>query len=792
MAIKLEIKNLYKIFGEHPQRAFKYIEQGLSKEQILEKTGLSLGVKDASLAIEEGEIFVIMGLSGSGKSTMVRLLNRLIEPTRGQVLIDGVDIAKISDAELREVRRKKIAMVFQSFALMPHMTVLDNTAFGMELAGINAEERREKALDALRQVGLENYAHSYPDELSGGMRQRVGLARALAINPDILLMDEAFSALDPLIRTEMQDELVKLQAKHQRTIVFISHDLDEAMRIGDRIAIMQNGEVVQVGTPDEILNNPANDYVRTFFRGVDISQVFSAKDIARRTPNGLIRKTPGFGPRSALKLLQDEDREYGYVIAQNNTDYKRMLRIFQEALDLQEHISVSLHQPEEVQKLVERSHAEEVIRWNAQTVAARLRVLADDILYHRLPTRFTMEKQIGALEKIARQHPDNPVGQFCYWHFSRIARVLRTQKPLYARDLLADKQRRMPLLPALKSYLSLKSPALRNAGRLSVMLSVASLMGTALHLPKSYWILMTVLLVTQNGYGATRLRIVNRSVGTVVGLIIAGVALHFKIPEGYTLTLMLITTLASYLILRKNYGWATVGFTITAVYTLQLLWLNGEQYILPRLIDTIIGCLIAFGGTVWLWPQWQSGLLRKNAHDALEAYQEAIRLILSEDPQPTPLAWQRMRVNQAHNTLYNSLNQAMQEPAFNSHYLADMKLWVTHSQFIVEHINAMTTLAREHRALPPELAQEYLQSCEIAIQRCQQRLEYDEPGSSGDANIMDAPEMQPHEGAAGTLEQHLQRVIGHLNTMHTISSMAWRQRPHHGIWLSRKLRDSKA
>ncbi|EFN5660764.1 hypothetical protein FQH38_22070, partial [Escherichia coli] len=170
----------------------------------------------------------------------------------------------------------------------------------------------------------------------------------------------------------------------------------------------------------------------------------------------------------------------------------------------------------------------------------------------------------------------------------------------------------------------------------------------------------------------------------------------------------------------------------------------------------------------------------------------AIRLILSEDPQPTPLAWQRMRVNQAHNTLYNSLNQAMQEPAFNSHYLADMKLWVTHSQFIVEHINAMTTLAREHRALPPELAQEYLQSCEIAIQRCQQRLEYDEPGSSGDANIMDSPEMQPHEGAAGTLEQHLQRVIGHLNTMHTISSMAWRQRPHHGIWLSRKLRDSKA
>ncbi len=318
MAIKLEVKNLYKIFGEHPQRAFKYIEKGLSKEQILEKTGLSLGVKDATLAIEEGEIFVIMGLSGSGKSTMVRLLNRLIEPTRGQVLIDGVDIARISDAELREVRRKKIAMVFQSFALMPHMNVLDNTAFGMELAGISPQERKEKALDALRQVGLENYAHAWPDELSGGMRQRVGLARALAINPDILLMDEAFSALDPLIRTEMQDELVKLQARHQRTVVFISHDLDEAMRIGDRIAIMQNGEVVQVGTPDDILNNPANDYVRTFFRGVDISQVFSAKDIARRQPARIIRRTPGLGPRSALKLLQDADRDYGYVIERGN------------------------------------------------------------------------------------------------------------------------------------------------------------------------------------------------------------------------------------------------------------------------------------------------------------------------------------------------------------------------------------------------------------------------------------------------------------------------------------------
>ncbi|MGM3175645.1 glycine betaine/L-proline ABC transporter ATP-binding protein ProV [Dickeya lacustris] len=314
MAIKLEVKHLYKIFGEHPERAFTLLEKGLDKNQIFARNGLTVGVKDVSLAIEEGEIFVIMGLSGSGKSTLVRLLNRLIEPTRGDVLIDGQNISQLSASALRDVRRKKISMVFQSFALMPHLNILDNTAFGIDLAGVSRTERDSKALSALQQVGLEAYAAAYPDELSGGMRQRVGLARALANDPDILLMDEAFSALDPLIRTEMQDELIKLQARQQRTIVFISHDLDEAMRIGDRIAVMHSGEVIQTGTPDEILNTPANDYVRSFFRGVDISQVFCAKDIARRRPVTIIRHTPGVGPRSALKILQDEDREYGYVL----------------------------------------------------------------------------------------------------------------------------------------------------------------------------------------------------------------------------------------------------------------------------------------------------------------------------------------------------------------------------------------------------------------------------------------------------------------------------------------------
>ena len=311
---KLSVKNLTKIFGDHPEDALALLAKNVDKDSIFEQTGQVVGVDDASLDIHEGEIFVIMGLSGSGKSTLVRMLNRLIEPTSGQVLVDGRDIAQLPREQLLEVRRNVISMVFQSFALMPHMSVLDNTAFGLELAGCDVPTRHRRALDALRQVGLEANAESYPDELSGGMQQRVGLARALANDPDILLMDEAFSALDPLIRTEMQDELLKLQEKHTRTVVFISHDLDEAMRIGDRIAIMQGGQVIQVGAPDDILHNPANDYVRSFFRGVDVSNVFTARDIAVKQQVTVIRREDGKGPRAALELLKDHDREYGYVL----------------------------------------------------------------------------------------------------------------------------------------------------------------------------------------------------------------------------------------------------------------------------------------------------------------------------------------------------------------------------------------------------------------------------------------------------------------------------------------------
>ncbi|MDV7103599.1 glycine betaine/L-proline ABC transporter ATP-binding protein ProV [Vibrio sp. TH_r3] len=314
----LEVKNLYKVFGEKPDMAFPLLEKNFDKDQIFEKTGLTVGVNDVSLTINEGEIFVIMGLSGSGKSTLVRLLNRLIEPTRGSVLLRGNDIASISDTELRQVRRDNISMVFQNFALMPHMTVLENAAFGLELAHVEKEQRSATALSALERVGLGTHSDSFPDELSGGMKQRVGLARALACDPDILLMDEAFSALDPLIRTEMQDELIRLQNDDKRTIVFISHDLDEAMRIGDRIAIMQGGNVVQVGTPDEILHKPANDYVSSFFKGVDVSTVLTAKDVAKKRPGVVFKKSEHDGPASALQMLIDTDYEYGVVVDKSN------------------------------------------------------------------------------------------------------------------------------------------------------------------------------------------------------------------------------------------------------------------------------------------------------------------------------------------------------------------------------------------------------------------------------------------------------------------------------------------
>ncbi|MDD3311167.1 glycine betaine/L-proline ABC transporter ATP-binding protein ProV [Pseudodesulfovibrio sp.] len=310
---KIRVENLYKIFGNKPRLALKLLGEGYDKASVLERTGMTVGVNNASFEIRSGEIFVIMGLSGSGKSTIVRMLNRLIEPTAGRVLVDGEDITAMNAEELVRFRLHNMSMVFQSFALMPHQTVLDNAAFGLELAGVDKARRRARAREALEQVGLAGWEDQYPSQLSGGMQQRVGLARGLAVDPEILLMDEAFSALDPLIRTEMQDELLKLQEEDQRTIVFISHDLDEALRIGDRIAIMEGGNVVQVGTPDEILQNPANDYVRAFFRGVDPTGVISAGDIARDSHPTLVVTRAG-SLRAAHEILSGSERDFGYAL----------------------------------------------------------------------------------------------------------------------------------------------------------------------------------------------------------------------------------------------------------------------------------------------------------------------------------------------------------------------------------------------------------------------------------------------------------------------------------------------
>lgn len=316
--VKISIKNVFKVFGERPEQALRLLSAGKTKAEIHAATGCTIGVNNASFDVRAGEIFVIMGLSGSGKSTMLRLINRLIEPTTGSIEIEGRDVARMPRTELIELRRHDISMVFQSFALLPNRTVIDNAAFGLEVAGISETKRKQRARAALQAVGLDGYDDSRPDQLSGGMKQRVGLARALAGEPSVLLMDEAFSALDPLIRTEMQDELVRLQAEHSRTIVFVSHDLDEAMRIGDRICIMQNGEVVQVGTPDEIVLKPANDYVRSFFRNVDVSRVFRAGDVARKTQVTIIERQ-GASVAAALERMEHFDRDVAIILGRDKT-----------------------------------------------------------------------------------------------------------------------------------------------------------------------------------------------------------------------------------------------------------------------------------------------------------------------------------------------------------------------------------------------------------------------------------------------------------------------------------------
>lgn len=313
---KIQVKNVYKVFGSAPMQMISFLEKGEKKTDLLKKHKHSVGVNNVSFSVNEGEIFVVMGLSGSGKSTLIRCLNRLIEPTSGEIYIDNEKITQVSSAKLREIRRKKIAMVFQNFALLPHRTVLENVAFGLEIQKVDVEERKKKAIEMLEVVGLKGYENAKPKELSGGMQQRVGLARALATDADILLMDEAFSALDPLIRKEMQNELLSLQTKMQKTIVFITHDLDEALKIGDRIAIMKDGNIVQIGEPEEILNSPADAYVREFIQDVNRTKIVSASSIMRSSESIILEKA---GVRTAAKKMKDLEISSIFVTDKHKT-----------------------------------------------------------------------------------------------------------------------------------------------------------------------------------------------------------------------------------------------------------------------------------------------------------------------------------------------------------------------------------------------------------------------------------------------------------------------------------------
>lgn len=308
--VKIQVRGLSKVFGKHPQKALDLRNQGMKRPEILEKTGQTLGLSNITFDVYEGELLVIMGLSGSGKSTLIRCLNRLIETTEGDIIIDGENIPKLNEKALLECRRRHFSMVFQNFALFPHRTVQQNAEFGLEIRGIDKTERHKIAHTALKQVGLEGWEDAYPNQLSGGMQQRVGLARALANDATVLLMDEAFSALDPLIRKDMQQELLQLQSKMQKTTVFITHDLDEALNIGDRIVLLKDGEVVQIGTPEEILTQPADDYVRRFIEGVDRARILTAES-AMRPLRSTARDSDG--PRTALHRMRDHSIDSIYV-----------------------------------------------------------------------------------------------------------------------------------------------------------------------------------------------------------------------------------------------------------------------------------------------------------------------------------------------------------------------------------------------------------------------------------------------------------------------------------------------
>lgn len=309
--VKISCKNVWKVFGSSSQQALGLIKETMTKEEILEKTGHVVAMKKVSFDVFEGEVFVVMGLSGSGKSTLVRCLNGLIKPTRGQIFIEGVDLGTMNETELRMTRRHKVSMVFQHFALFPHRSVIDNVAYGLELQGMDKAQRKERALEVLHMVDLKGWENSYPDKLSGGMQQRVGLARALALDPEILLMDEAFSALDPLIRRQMQDEFISLIEKVRKTVVFITHDLHEAIRMGTRVAIMKDGEIIQIGTPEQIVCEPSEEYVVKFVRDVPREMVMRVRSIMREPE---LKLHPSQDLEAVLQVMNEKKKDQAFVV----------------------------------------------------------------------------------------------------------------------------------------------------------------------------------------------------------------------------------------------------------------------------------------------------------------------------------------------------------------------------------------------------------------------------------------------------------------------------------------------
>jgi glycine betaine/proline transport system ATP-binding protein len=313
---QIVIKNLWKIYGKDPKKVFQKNLQDKSKEEIQKKTGCIVGLRDINLEIKKGEFYILMGLSGSGKSTLIRSLIRLIKSTKGAIEINGADITKMNTEQLMQFRRKTYGMVFQHYGLLPHMSVLDNAAYGLKIKGITKEERYKKAMEVLETVGLKGWEDYYPTSLSGGMQQRVGLARALSNEPEILLMDEPFSGLDPLIRRQMQDELVELQSTLHKTIIFVTHDLHEALKLGDKIAIMRNGEIVQIGTPEDIVTNPADEYVSEFVQDASPAKILTAGSIMSDVP---VITYAWEGPKTALTLMKSEKKTVGYVVDQKRS-----------------------------------------------------------------------------------------------------------------------------------------------------------------------------------------------------------------------------------------------------------------------------------------------------------------------------------------------------------------------------------------------------------------------------------------------------------------------------------------